>query len=621
MKTLTSILFLVFISLFFSINSHSQELCGGNLGENIFTEGDFGSGVSNIVSNNPGIAPGYNYDFIVPPDDGDYVITNNTNQWANLYQTWLRIPDNSDDPNGYMMVINASFSPGLFYDQTVSGLCENTLYEFSADIINMIRNGVTDHLKPNVSFLINNQVVLETGEIPQDEQWHTFGSTFTTAPGQTSVQLSLRNNAPGGNGNDLALDNIRFRACGPEAFILPEEPTNICEDGDPITLAVQLIGAPFNTPAFQWQESFDQGITWSDIPNANAAIYTHNNLTSGFYYYRFKLASGASNLQNNNCTIISSIKIIQVVPKFYSTIDTLCEGIGYEQGNNIYNSSGIYIDSLISSIGCDSIVTLDLTIIDNDLSVSYTTTDESCPDVNDGSIGIDMIINGTEPISFLMNDSIPPPFDFLSPDNYTILATDRYRCSFEQQITINGANDELILDLGTDQSVTLGEAVDLNVFTNFTPNNIQWSPEGLIDCSMMDCLSPTLFPTEDIQLTITASTNEACSVSDSISITVDELRLVYIPNAFSPNDDGHNDHFTVFASEPNVQLIRRLTVFNRWGGVMFDGTDFAPNVLTNGWDGRTKGKTADIGIYTYLVEVLFLDGVIKNYSGDVLLLK
>jgi hypothetical protein len=54
------------------------------------------------------------------------------------------------------------------------------------------------------------------------------------------VSLSLRNNAPGGIGNDLALDNITFRPCGPLAQILPEEIESICEDGMPIDLEATI---------------------------------------------------------------------------------------------------------------------------------------------------------------------------------------------------------------------------------------------------------------------------------------------------------------------------------------------------------------------------------------------
>ncbi|MCB0549235.1 MAG: hypothetical protein KDD19_16775, partial [Phaeodactylibacter sp.] len=206
---------LVIFALYWAAHLPAQQICTGNLGENIFTAGDFGSGPTNLVLSNPGIAPGYTYTLSPPPSDGFYTVTNNTGAWGGLFSTWLPIRDNSSDPQGYMMVVNASFSAGIFYEQTVDGLCENTLYEFTADVINLIRNSVSNHIKPNVSFLINDEVRYSSGDIPQNEQWNTYGFTFTTEPGETSVKLTLRNNAPGGIGNDLALDNISFRACGP----------------------------------------------------------------------------------------------------------------------------------------------------------------------------------------------------------------------------------------------------------------------------------------------------------------------------------------------------------------------------------------------------------------------
>jgi len=114
-----------------------QDICAGNLGENIFLNGDFGSGSDVVLLTDPRIALSYFYEINPPPFDGEYTITNNSN-WASKYGTWLGIGDNSDDPNGYMMVVNADFTPGIFFEQIVDGLCENTNYAFSADIINMI---------------------------------------------------------------------------------------------------------------------------------------------------------------------------------------------------------------------------------------------------------------------------------------------------------------------------------------------------------------------------------------------------------------------------------------------------------------------------------------------------
>ncbi|MCB0595249.1 MAG: hypothetical protein KDD28_14245, partial [Phaeodactylibacter sp.] len=372
----------------------AQPTCTGNLGANIFDAGDFGSGTTNLILSDPGIAPGYIYTLSPPPQDGFYTITNNTGAWSGLFGTWLQIRDNSSDPLGYMMVVNASYSTGIFYEQTVDGLCENTLYEFSADVINLIRSGVANHIKPNVSFLINDEVRYSTGDIPQNNIWNAYGFTFTTAPGETSVKLTLRNNAPGGIGNDLALDNISFRACGPAALILPVEVANICEDGNPIALNATIQGDQFPTPALQWQESFDEGATWADIPGANGNSIQHTQLSGGFYYYRYLLANSPANLANSKCRVISNVKVVYVQPKFHSVLDTICEGGTYLFGDTPIVERGTYIDTLVSSIGCDSIVTLMLSVVpDGGLTAEMAASDPSCAGYQDGAIEVSDVRN------------------------------------------------------------------------------------------------------------------------------------------------------------------------------------------------------------------------------------
>jgi hypothetical protein len=279
MRSMTRFCWLLILQALLVLPLEAQ-VCDGNLGENIFTEGDFGSGPAVVLPVDPMIAPGYIYTTQPPPNDGFYTITNNMSLWAFNFD-WLELQDNSPDPNGYMMVDNASFEPGLFYEEEIEGLCDNTLYAFSADIINLIPPG-RNIIKPNVSFLLDGNVVYSTGDIPENATWNTYGFTFTTDPGQTSVTLALRNNAPGGNGNDIALDNISFRACGPEALILPMEIANICEDGSPIDLEATINGDQYDTPVIQWQQSFNAGVTWEDIPGETDFTYTHTDLNQGF---------------------------------------------------------------------------------------------------------------------------------------------------------------------------------------------------------------------------------------------------------------------------------------------------------------------------------------------------
>lgn len=615
MKALLSTLFFLWSS-----SAAYAQVCGGNLGENIFTAGDFGSGTANLVAQDPGIAPGYQYTTNVPPPDGFYTITNNTALWPNLYGSWLGIPDNSPDPQGYMMVVNASFTPGLFYEQQVDGLCENTLYVFTSDMINLIRQGAQPpHNDPNISFLINGEEQYTTGDIPKTESWRTYGFTFTTQPGQTSVTLSLRNNAPGGIGNDVALDNISFRACGPLAQILPETVKRICEDGQFTDLTATINGDQYPTPAIQWQRSLDAGATWEDIPGETDPTFTHTELSSGFYYYRYLLANGPTNLASAKCRVVSNEKIVEVVPKLWTAADTICTGLTYVTGNSSYTESGTYVDTLLSSLGCDSIVTLELFVVpDPDLQVQLDLSHPACTG-DRGTLTVVATSNGTPPYRYALADGEPgttSQFSDLPPGDYPLRVIDRFGCNATVTATIIQPVDFRI-DLGEDREVRLGETVELRPVATAPVATYTWTPPPP-DCDP-DCAEPVLLPTDTRRYTLVATSDAGCVATDSVRIVVLDVREVYLPNAFSPNDDGVNDRFLPFANTPNVQRIERLRVFDRWGALVYEESDFAPNATSNGWDGSARGEPAATGIYTYVVEVLFLDEAVITFGGEVLL--
>jgi len=611
-----------FISIFliFSFQSISQ-VCDGNLGENIFEDGDFGRGNSNVVSSDPHIAPGYIYQPNPPPNDGYYTITNSNYFWDN-FPGWLKTKDNSTDIFGYMMVVNASNEPGLFYEKEITGLCENTLYAFSADIINIMKK-YSNAIKPKISFLLDGAVVYTTSDIPEDEKWNTYGFTFTTKPGQNSLTLSLRNNAPGGIGNDLALDNISFRACGPEALITPEEITNICEDGEPVQLTATLNGNEFDTPFFQWQQSFDEGGTWVDIAGETGPSFLHTNPASGLYFYRYLVANGEANLANTKCSIISNEKIVNVLPKNNFIQDSICQGLSYTVGNSTYSSTGIYVDSLVNYLGCDSIVTLNLTVVpDLGISAGYTKTNPSCSYKNDGAFAIETVSNGVEPFSFLFEGnpySIDDEIKNLPGGEFVYSIADRYGCRLESTVTLESP-EVFIVELGPDVTVDLGDEIHLEPEANFPVGNYFWKPAELIDCAA-PCNELNWPPPYSMYVSTTATSEQNCVAADSVYVTVDRSRKAYLPTAFSPNNDGLNDYFTVFGAVPNVQYVEKMAIFNRWGMLIFEKSNFIANEPTEGWDGTLNGKPVENGVYVYAIDIRFLDEEVIRYTGNVTLLK
>ncbi len=342
--------------------------CPGALGPNVFPDGDLGSGSEMILPYDPQIAPGYFYFLDPPPVDGAYCIANSTVDWdwfAELF--WLEIGDNSADPNGYMMVVNADYTPGIFYERTVP-VCQNTPYIFSADIINLFLPEFPDAILPNVDFLIDGNVVFSTGDIPMDEQWHTYEFQFTPPPNVSQFTFTLRNNAPGGFGNDLALDNISLRFCGPKIG-LPEV-ISLC-DGS-LVLNPIFEGSPWQQAFYQWQTSTNGGQNWSNIPGANGPNLNHPNPQFG-QLFRLLMAGTQSNLGEPFCRAVSNVTVIEV-PVYQSFISmATCADEPVEVGGQWFSAAGQHFVQLSTPEGCDSLVTLNLTVLPTSTATSSVT--------------------------------------------------------------------------------------------------------------------------------------------------------------------------------------------------------------------------------------------------------
>ena len=104
----------------------------------------------------------------------------------------------------------------------------------------------------------------------------------------------------------------------------------------------------------------------------------------------------------------------------------------------------------------------------------------------------------------------------------------------------------------------------------------------------------------------------------TVHLTLDYYS-VYIPNVFSPNNDGHNDYFNINGSSDLEEIIK-LQIFDRWGNVHFTHS-FINRETKAGWDGRSNGQIAPEGVYLYTANLLMDDGIERTISGLVTLLR
>lgn len=96
---------------------------------------------------------------------------------------------------------------------------------------------------------------------------------------------------------------------------------------------------------------------------------------------------------------------------------------------------------------------------------------------------------------------------------------------------------------------------------------------------------------------------------------------VFTPNAFSPNGDGINDYFNILGEDEDLIEIRSLKIFDKWGNLAFMGEHLPPNEARSGWDGTFAGKILGTGIYVYSAVLVMNDGLERNLSGSVSLVR
>ena len=292
----------------------TAQLCSGSLGDPVVNI-TFGT----TSNGDPGIAPpsGYTYTSSSCPDDGYYTITRSTS--GCFSNSWHTVSADHTG-NGAFMLVNASFLAGDFYVGRVTGLCPNTTYEFSAWLMNVLLS--PSGIQPNITFTIETPsgTVLNqfnTGGIPVTAQprWDQYGFYFTTTAGNPDIILRMRNNAPGGMGNDIALDDITFRPCGPVVAASLQGSSNaidVCTDEQQLSYNFSASISPgFVSPVYQWQVSTDSGRVWKDIPGANSLTYQRSPATAGAYWYRLTVAENG-NAGISTCRIASNVSIINV---------------------------------------------------------------------------------------------------------------------------------------------------------------------------------------------------------------------------------------------------------------------------------------------------------------------
>lgn len=181
----------------------------------------------------------------------------------------------------------------------------------------------------------------------------------------------------------------------------------------------------------------------------------------------------------------------------------------------------------------------------------------------------------------------------------------------------------LPIEIIADQSkVFEGDPVNISVNTPTSNQPIivaEWTSNSRIACK--NCLETIYFPKIDNELEVSIVDENGCKSTATFFMLVKELALeVYTPNIFRPNNSAENNRFTLY-SGANVEKVESLTIFDRWGNLIYSKKNFLPNQMGEGWNGQMNGTDVKQDVYLFQFEVLFTNGERKIVGGDILLLR
>lgn len=295
------------------------------------------------------------------------------------------------------------------------------------------------------------------------------------------------------------------------------------------------------------------------------------------------------------------------------------------QVNALVDEEGMYfLEVSDNQNGCVSIDSVPVGAPRPPFGVTLNITN-TCYGESTGSIVVAEVAGGVGPFSYTLSGGPFPvtglgAFGGLSEGAYGLRLVDANGCQWDTTIVITQLN-QIVVDLGPDITILLGESTRLEAQVNLDPGAIasySWNPEEGLSCT--DCYNPLISPLDNVSYLFEVIDTNGCHASDFIHIYVDKRPPVFIPNIFSPNGDGINDVFMIFAGDA-VKSIKLLRIFDRWGDMVFEIEDFLPNDPQFGWDGRFKGRMMNNAVFVYYTVVELINGDEVVLKGDVTLAK
>jgi gliding motility-associated-like protein len=275
---------------------------------------------------------------------------------------------------------------------------------------------------------------------------------------------------------------------------------------------------------------------------------------------------------------------------------------------------GTYTVTITDALTCVSLQTITL---QNPTALQYTTTATNipCTEACIGTIAVNTS-GGTQPYNYLWsNGQTGNPATGLCEGSYSVTITDNHNCK-----GLDSANiivDYVFLNIhvwSDDDTIYEGQTTGLHA-TSIPGCTYTWTPAAYI--ANNGAANTMANPPATTTFSLVVKDAYGCEYDDSITIYVIDIiceePFIYVPNAFTPNDDETNDIFYLRTNQ-GTQIY--LAVFDRWGEKLFETFD-----KTKGWDGTYRGRKCDPGVFVYYCEVICYNNKLFVKKGNVTLIR
>jgi gliding motility-associated-like protein len=201
---------------------------------------------------------------------------------------------------------------------------------------------------------------------------------------------------------------------------------------------------------------------------------------------------------------------------------------------------------------------------------------------------------------------------------YVVTASTTDKCQTDTAAVRIIVHDIPQVSAGQDQTVSTGSVVQLQATGSTDVVDWSWKPADYLSCT--HCADPLSTPRQPVTYTLTGTTGFGCSDSAKMTIhLVCDEGKVFIPNTFTPNGDGTNDLF--YPRGRGVKTVLYFRIFDRYGQLIFERTNFSLNDKAAGWDGTYKGRKLDPAVFVYSTAMICDNNQLFKLSGNITLLR